>query len=55
MRRQSLRHFIIGFISRVVEFSTSSDMRNALEKLDGTEINGRRIRLIEERPRGRGG
>merc|ERR1711963_961265 len=35
----------------VIEFATSGDMRNAIEKLDGTEINGRRIKLIEDRPR----
>ncbi|BFZ07421.1 hypothetical protein BsWGS_10460 [Bradybaena similaris] len=33
----------------VIEFATSSDLRNAIEKLDGTEINGRKIRLIEEK------
>lgn len=33
----------------VVEFATYSDMKNALEKLDDTEVNGRRIRLIEDR------
>ncbi|XP_026735585.1 serine-arginine protein 55 isoform X4 [Trichoplusia ni] len=33
----------------VVEFATHSDMRAAIEKLDGTELNGRRIRLIEAR------
>lgn len=33
----------------VVEFATYSDMRNAIEKLDDTEINGRRIRLIEDK------
>lgn len=33
---------------RVVEFATHSDMRNAIDKLDDTELNGRRIRLIED-------
>ncbi|XP_023939427.2 serine-arginine protein 55 isoform X2 [Bicyclus anynana] len=33
----------------VVEFATHSDMRAAIEKLDGTELNGRRIRLVEDR------
>uniref|UniRef100_A0A1B6M4Z8 RRM domain-containing protein n=1 Tax=Graphocephala atropunctata TaxID=36148 RepID=A0A1B6M4Z8_9HEMI len=33
----------------VVEFATSSDMKNALDKLDDTELNGRRIRLVEDR------
>lgn len=28
-------------------------MKNALDKLDGTEINGRKIRLVEDRPRRR--
>ncbi|GFG35069.1 hypothetical protein Cfor_05078 [Coptotermes formosanus] len=32
----------------VVEFATHSDMRNAIDKLDDTELNGRRIRLIED-------
>ena len=36
--------------SRVVEFATHADMKNALDKLDDTEINGRRIRLVEDRP-----
>ncbi|KAL1514060.1 hypothetical protein ABEB36_003383 [Hypothenemus hampei] len=31
----------------VVEFATYEDMKNAIEKLDDTEINGRRIRVIE--------
>ncbi|XP_061729279.1 serine-arginine protein 55 isoform X3 [Cydia pomonella] len=33
----------------VVEFATHSDMRAAIEKLDNTELNGRRIRLVEDR------
>ncbi|XP_014277146.1 serine-arginine protein 55 isoform X1 [Halyomorpha halys] len=37
----------------VVEFASHSDMKNALEKLDDTELNGRRIRLIEDRRRSR--
>lgn len=37
---------------RVVEFASYSDMESALEKLDDTELNGRRIRLIEDRRRG---
>ena len=28
-------------------------MQTALDKLDGTELNGRRIKLIEDKPRGR--
>ena len=35
---------------RVVDFSTKAEMKRAIEKLDGTEINGRKIRMIEDRP-----
>ncbi|KAL1132157.1 hypothetical protein AAG570_010114 [Ranatra chinensis] len=37
----------------VVEFASHSDMKNALDKLDDTELNGRRIRLVEDRSRSR--
>lgn len=33
----------------VVEFATSSEMKRALDKLDNAELNGRKIRLIEDR------
>lgn len=39
----------------VVEFASLSDMKNAIEKLDDTELNGRRVRLIEDRRGGRAG
>lgn len=32
----------------VVEFATLKDMKTAIEKLDDTELNGRRIRLVED-------
>lgn len=35
------------FFSRVVEFASYSDLKNALEKLSGKEMNGRKIKLIE--------
>lgn len=38
----------------MVEFASLSDMKTAIEKLDDTELNGRRIRLIEDRRGGRG-
>lgn len=38
----------------VVEFATSSEMKAAIKQLDDTELNGRRIRLVEDRG-GRGG
>uniref|UniRef100_A0AAY4EK57 RRM domain-containing protein n=1 Tax=Denticeps clupeoides TaxID=299321 RepID=A0AAY4EK57_9TELE len=37
----------------VIEFRSYSDMRRALDKLDGTDINGRKIRLVEDKPRRR--
>lgn len=36
-----------------VEFATYKDMKNALTKLNDTELNGRRIRLIEDTKRRR--
>merc|ERR1712083_780174 len=32
----------------VVEFACKGDLKNAMDKLDGSELNGRRIKLIEE-------
>lgn len=37
----------------IVEFASSRDVKRAIDKLDGTEINGRKIRLIEDKPRKR--
>lgn len=31
----------------VVEFRTRDDMERAIRKLDGTELNGRKISLVE--------
>lgn len=39
----------------MVEFASLTDMKNAIEKLDDTELNGRRVRLIEDRRGGRAG
>ncbi|MBN3286465.1 SRSF5 factor, partial [Polyodon spathula] len=33
----------------VVEFASHSDMKNAIDKLDGTELNGRKLKLTEDR------
>lgn len=33
----------------VVEFATYSEMRRAIDKLDNTDLNGRRVRLIEDK------
>ncbi|XP_054465925.1 serine/arginine-rich splicing factor 6-like isoform X2 [Anoplopoma fimbria] len=37
----------------VIEFRSHSDMKRAIDKLDGTDINGRKIRLVEDQPRKR--
>jgi hypothetical protein len=34
---------------RVVEFASHSDMKNAIDKLDGTDLNGRKLKLSEDR------
>lgn len=36
-----------------MEFASLSDMKTAIEKLDDTELNGRRVRLVEDRRGGR--
>lgn len=33
----------------MIEFAHKSDMKRALEKMDGKEMNGKRIKLMEER------
>lgn len=38
----------------MVEFASYSDLKNAIEKLDDAELNGRRIRLVEDGRRGGG-
>ncbi|XP_028400588.1 serine/arginine-rich splicing factor 6-like [Dendronephthya gigantea] len=35
----------------VLEFATHSDARNAVRKLDGTTLNGKKIRLIDDSPK----
>lgn len=39
----------------MVEFASYSDLKNAIEKLSGKEINGRKIKLIEGSKRHRYG
>jgi len=36
-------------VNRVVEFASYSEMRRAIDKLDNTELNGRRVRLVEDK------
>ncbi|XP_030627668.1 serine and arginine rich splicing factor 5a [Chanos chanos] len=37
----------------VVEFASHSDMKNAIDKLNGTDLNGRKLKLFEDRKRNR--
>lgn len=39
----------------IVEFASRSDMKNAIEKLDNSELCGRRIRLVEDKRHNRRG
>lgn len=39
--------YVLFYTTRVVEFASYSDLKNAIEKLSGKEINGRKIKLIE--------
>ena len=47
MWRDSSPHSLFFLLDRVVEFASYSDLKNALEKLSGKEINGRKIKLVE--------
>lgn len=47
--------FLFLNFRRVVEFASYSDLKNAIEKLSGKEINGRKIKLIEGSKRHRYG
>ena len=38
--------------SRIVEFGDNRWLEYAMDKLDDTELDGWRIKLIEEKPRG---
>lgn len=40
-------HLNYANLCSVVEFRTRDDMERAIRKLDGTELNGRKISLIE--------
>jgi len=35
-----------------VEFATYKELKRAIEKLDGKELSGRRIKLVEDASRG---
>ncbi|KRZ28911.1 26S protease regulatory subunit 4 [Trichinella pseudospiralis] len=44
-----LKIFPVPSLGEIVEFESSSAMENALKKLNGEELNGRRIRITEEK------
>lgn len=46
-KRKSKFNDFCFLLFRVVEFASHSDLKNALDKLAGKEINGRKIKLIE--------
>ena len=35
------------FLFSTLEFASKRDMKNAIRKLDGTELNGKRIKLVD--------
>lgn len=46
---KNIKYKLFNF--RVVEFVFYFDMKRVLDKLDETEINGRKIRLVEDKLR----
>jgi len=47
------RHVWCILCLSVAEFATLGDMKNAITKLDNTELGGRKIRLNEDKSTGR--
>ena len=37
-----------NIVFRVVEYASYDDMKNALRKLDGADLNGRKLKLTED-------
>lgn len=35
------------FFFSTLEFASKRDMKNAIRKLDGTELNGKRIKMVD--------
>jgi len=46
--------YVLLSCGSVVEFASSSDMKNVIEKLNDTELNGRHITISEDRGRDSG-
>ena len=44
-----LKSFCVFCVFSVAEFATLGDMKNAVTKLDNTELGSRKIRLIEDK------
>jgi hypothetical protein len=44
----SLLDVILIIFSRVVDFESSDDVTNAIRKLDGSELKGKRVRLTDD-------
>ena len=47
------KEFLLSLNTRLVEFADREGMRYALDKLDGEELDGRKLRLAEEKRGGR--
>ena len=39
--------YLDHFFSSTLEFASKRDMKNAIRKLDGTELNGKRIKMVD--------
>lgn len=48
-------YIVVCVVYRTVEYASRDDMKNALRKLDGAELNGRKLKLTEDRGGGGGG
>lgn len=44
---------VCGRFCSVVEYANYDDMKNAMRKLNGVELNGRKLRLVEDYRGGR--
>lgn len=44
---------LLKIICSVVEYANYDDMKNAMKKLDGSELNGRKIKLVDDYRGGR--
>lgn len=48
LKNRQHKDYNIVVCDSVVEFATHGDMKNALIKLNGLDLNGRKIRLVDD-------